>query len=197
MTKLAPPALAIDTRTGWPRDLRVLLERYPREVWEGHANLGELARFWLAIHNGFRSFGETLKQTTGEFREGLMTPERFRAEHAPRLQTFLSHLNGHHQIEDYQFFPVFSAAEPRLAQGFEVLEGDHDVIHGAMDRMVETANGFLIAPVNDTDAMRYAGDAYADVSERLLKLLHRHLGDEEDLIVPLILDRGEEKLGIG
>jgi hypothetical protein len=31
----------------------------------------------------------------------------------------------------------------------------------------------------------------------LIKGLKRHLADEEDLIVPLILDRGEAKLGVG
>jgi hypothetical protein len=31
----------------------------------------------------------------------------------------------------------------------------------------------------------------------LLRLLTRHLGDEEDLIIPLILDRSEAALGVG
>ena len=31
----------------------------------------------------------------------------------------------------------------------------------------------------------------------LLRLLTRHLSDEEDLIIPLILDRGEAALGVG
>jgi hypothetical protein len=29
-----------------------------------------------------------------------------------------------------------------------------------------------------------------------MKMLARHLGDEEDLVIPLILDRGEEGLGL-
>ena len=189
-------SLDLETRTGWPDDLRVFLARYPREVWAEHPNLGQLARFWLAIHNGFRSYGRTLEASASDFREGRVTPDAFRRIHGPRLQTFLGHLDGHHNIEDYQFFPVFSAAEPRLITGFEVLETDHGVIHGAMDGMVEAANAFLQTPAGETDKMRYAGDAYADISERLLKLLTRHLEDEEDLIVPLILDRGEEELGL-
>jgi len=42
-----------------------------------------------------------------------------------------------------------------------------------------------------------ASDAYAGVNARLLKILTRHLADEEDLIVPLILERGERELGVG
>jgi hypothetical protein len=194
---MAAMTLDLETRTGWPDDLRILIERYPRDVWMDHVNLGELARFWLDIHDGFRSFARSLQGSGGDFREGLILPEEFRRKFAPRLQTFLSHLNGHHQIEDYQFFPVFSVAEPRLVKGFEVLEADHEVIHRAMDKMVETANNFMQIPAGDWDKMRVAGDDYATVSEGLIKLLGRHLEDEEDLIIPLILDRTEGALGIG
>ena len=44
--------------------------------------------------------------------------------------------------------------------------------------------------------MRRCGDGYADASAALLKGLAQHLDDEEDLIVPLILDRSEEALGV-
>ena len=189
-------ALDIETRAGWPAELRILLEQYPREVWQDHVNLGQLARFWLQIHDGFRGYAAILKDSGGEFREGLVEPDRFRSSFAPRLQEFLSHLNGHHQIEDFQFFPVFSAAEPRLIKGFEVLEKDHDTIHHAMESMVDTANSFLRTPAGDKDRMRSAGDNFADAGDRLIKMLGRHLDDEEDLIIPLILDRGESDLGL-
>jgi hypothetical protein len=191
-----PASLDLTSRHGWPEELQFLLKQHPRETWPGHVNLGRLVRFWLDIHNGFRGYATMLKDSAGEFREGLVTPVRFRAEFAPRLQVFLSHLEGHHQIEDFQFFPLFSAAEPRLIRGFEVLETDHGVIHAEMDRLVETANGFLQTPAGDGDKMRYAGDAFADSGDRLIRILDRHLGDEEDLIVPLILERSEESLGL-
>ncbi|KAB2928534.1 MAG: hypothetical protein F9K24_21850 [Leptonema illini] len=48
--------LDLDRRTGWPDELRFLLNRYPRDAWPAHANLGEMARFWLGIHDGFRNW---------------------------------------------------------------------------------------------------------------------------------------------
>jgi hypothetical protein len=51
--------------------------------------------------------------------------------------------------------------------------------------------------VNDADVLRFAAERYSDTSGALLRLLTRHLGDEEDLIIPLILDRGEAALGVG
>ena len=188
--------LDLDTRAGWPEELRFYLERYPRPVWPDHANLGELSRFWLQIHDGFRELGGSLRAKTDDFREGRVPPDEFRAWLGPRLQTLLSHLHGHHQIEDYQFFPLFSAAEPRLVRGFEVLERDHGRIHETIVNVVDTANTLLRASAADLDLIRRSGEAYADKGEALLRQLDRHLGDEEDLIIPLILDRGEATLGI-
>jgi Hemerythrin HHE cation binding domain len=187
--------LDLDRRTGWPDDLRLLLARYPREVWPGHANLGQTARFWLERHDMFRDLGRALASATAEFREGRVAIAAFRPWFAPRLQFFLSQLHVHHQVEDLSYFPLFRAAEPRLVTGFEVLERDHAVIHETIARLAEAANAFLRA--GEPDALRASADRYARVTDELLSGLMRHLGDEEDLIIPLILDRGEGELGMG
>lgn len=189
--------LDLDLRAGWPDDLKLLIARYPRDAWQGHANLGDLARFWLSIHDGFRQAGFALAKGAADYREGRLSAVEYRAWFRPRLQTFLGHLEGHHTIEDHQFFPVFGRAEPRLLRGFEVLETDHDNIHAQMEATFEAANAFLRAGEGDRDAMLRAGDAYAAAGQALLRKLGRHLEDEEDLIIPLILDRGEGPLGIG
>lgn len=186
-------SLKLQVRDGWPPELRMLIEQYPRELWTGHANLGEMARFWLDRHNGFRQLGGILQDATAEFREGKVPPEEFRRFFAPRLQLLLQSLEGHHQIEDHHYFPVFRAAEARLLKGFDVLESDHEVIHAAIHRVVETANA-LLRTMDGADARRAATERYSEESERLIKDLHRHLDDEEDLIVPVILDQGERKL---
>ncbi len=186
--------LDLKSRAGWPAELRVLLERYPREVWQGHANLGGLARFWLDRHAAFRELGGTLQAATTDFREGRLAADGFRRFFAPRLQFFLQGLEGHHQIEDLHYFPVFRLAETRLVKGFDVLEGDHEAIHAEILRVVDAANALLGAMEGDADARRSATELYAGSSERLLSGLLRHLDDEEDLIVPVILDQGERKL---
>ena len=195
--KIIPAALALDTRAGWPAELRLLADRYPRDQWGGHANLGAMAQFWLQRHDMFREIAEALTQATTAYREGTASAADFRAFFPPRLQFFLQQLNAHHQIEDLHYFPVFQAAEARLAHGFDVLEADHGAIHGSIVSAVETANTFLRAAVNDTDTLRRAGDAYSAASDVLMRQLGRHLADEEDLIVPLILHRGEAALGVG
>jgi len=136
-------ALALARRSGWPEDMRVLLDRYPREQWDAHANLGEMARFWLSRHAMFRELSGTIEQVTAQFRAGNLPPMEFARQFAPRLQFILDQLNVHNQIEDFHYFPIFRAADTRLAIGFDVLEGDHHHIHGDMARTAETANALL------------------------------------------------------
>ena len=188
--------LGLARRSGWPDDLRVLIARYPREQWDAHANLGEMARFWLSRHAMFRELSVAIEQITAQFRAQLLQPAEFARQFVPRLQFMLDQLNVHHQIEDLHYFPIFRAADVRLVRGFDVLEGDHHHIHADMARTAENANALLHAMRADADSRRRCGDAYANSSGALITGLIRHLDDEEDLIVPLILDRGEEALGV-
>ena len=190
-------SLDLDTRSGLPEDLRFLLARYPREQWTGHANLGQMSQFWLERHNMFRELGGALGAATAQFREGAIPPQEFQAWFAPRLQFFLQQLNEHHHVEDFHYFPILRAAEARLLRGFELLEKDHEILHAGIMRSVESANEFLKSLQADKDKLRTTADGYAEINERLLKQMLRHLDDEEDLIIPLILDRGEDKLGVG
>jgi hypothetical protein len=189
-------ALALARRDGWPEDLRVLIARYPRERWDGHANLGEWVPFWLSRHAMFRELAGMIGEIGKKFRAGELAPAEFPGLFVPRLRFLLEQLNVHHQIEDYHYFPLLRAADERLARGFDVLDGDHHAIHADMAATAEAANALLHALQADADTLRRRGDGYADASGRLLKGLVRHLDDEEDLIVPLVLDRGEQALGV-
>jgi len=189
-------ALALARRDGWPDELRALRKHYPREQWETHANLGEMARFWLSRHAMFRELADAIERIAGDFRAGTLPAAEFPRLLVPRLQFLLSQLDLHHQIEDLHYFPIFRAAEARLARGFDVLEQDHHAIHADMARTAETANALLRALSGEAARLARRGDDYAAASGALLNGLIRHLDDEEDLIVPLILDRGEAALGV-
>ena len=185
----------LETREGLPDDLRFLVEQYPRGEWQAHSNIHGMAGFWLQRHDMFREMGVLLTGGIADYREGRKDAREFAAFFAPRLNRFLGNLDGHHNVEDHHYFPVFAEAEPRLKRGFDILDGDHHLIHDALERNAETANAFLRALQESEDRQRFAADAYADENSRLIAMLKRHLDDEEDLIIPLILDRGDRDLG--
>lgn len=189
------PDLHLERRRGLPEDLRYLVAKYPREDWQAHENLHGMASMWLQRHDMFRELGGILTGAIADYREGRSDARGFAGFFAPRLQFFLGQLDGHHNVEDQHYFPVFARAESRLKRGFDILDGDHHLIHEALERNAESANGFLRALQEDQDRQRFAADAYAGENERLVAMLARHLEDEEDLIIPLILERGEHAFG--
>lgn len=188
-------SLALMSRTGLPEDLKVLYAKYPREDWNGVHTLGQMGSFWIQRHDMFRELGGALVDSVDRLKEGEIEAETFARWFAPRLNHFLGDLDGHHQVEDFQYFPLFAAADKRLAPGFELLEEDHHLIHTLLERNAEAANSFYQDLLSGSDGMAYSRDAYAEEAGSLLKGLMRHLEDEEDLLIPLLLDQGERKFG--
>ena len=178
----------IDERTGWPDALCVVLEEYPRDTWSDTRSA--MARFWIDKHNYIRRQSEALRSANDEYRAERTDAARFGGFIAPRLQRFLAELHGHHQVEDFHYFPAFRSAEPRLATGFDVLARDHELIHQGIVDVVESVNAFLagIGPdAGKDDARNIAADRYIAASNLLHERLDRHLADEEDLIIPLMI----------
>ena len=183
------------TRSRLPDDLKVLLEKYPRGTWNSEHTVGQMGSFWLQRHDMFRELGAALVGSAGDLKEGRIEAEPFAAWFVPRINFFLSQLEGHHQIEDQHYFPAFAAADPRLKRGFDILDDDHHVIHDLLAANAGSARDFLGALRRGGDTLARSRDAYAENAEKLLAGLLRHLEDEEDLIIPLMLDRGEETFG--
>jgi len=106
---------------------------------------------------------------------------------------FLSHLQGHHSIEDDHYFPRFKAADKRLASGFDVLETDHYLLHEGMNEITEKFNAFASSVRSSKKAAVHqrAADSYMASADLFFKRMLQHLADEEDLIIPLMLEQGQ------
>jgi hemerythrin-like domain-containing protein len=184
-------ALSLGRRNGLPAEWLALLARHPRDIWPGNPRLGMTAQFWLDRHQAFRQLGQALQDSIQALRAGRSAPEDFQAGFVPRLRLFLGELNGHHQVEDFHYFPVFRQAAPELAPGFELLDRDHQTLHAGLLATAEAANTLLQALARDPAAAEEPLEAYTEVSGQLLEGLLRHLDDEEDLVIPLMIERGE------
>lgn len=194
MTSL-PTALQLTERTGLSDDIAYLRAAYPAQQWRAHRNYGDLTAFWLQVHASLRAEAQRVAQTTRDFRERDERPsgEAFQRAFVPRFNHFLQHLTAHHGIEDQAYFPKFRALDPRMASAFDVLESDHHIIHASLDATLGDARTLLRA-VSDPGDPRAALDRYAETSERLFGLLGRHLADEEDIVVPAMLEYGERRV---
>ena len=186
--------LPLTERSGLPDEVASLRPTYPRANWRGHDNFGQLSAFWLDIHASLRAEGGELAAATTGYREGRSDAAGFQRFFVPHLNRFLQHLDGHHQVEDVIYFPKFRALDPSMVAGFDLLEADHRHIHEALLSTATSAQALAVALGSPADAARGPADAYANTSDHLLKLLTRHLADEEDLIVPAMLHYGERRL---
>jgi iron-sulfur cluster repair protein YtfE (RIC family) len=114
---------------------------------------------------------------------------------APRLRTLVSNLHGHHQVEDYHYFPAFRAAESRLAAGFDVLDSDHDELQRTVTAALAALRELRAAAEQPTatsgDSAALAARQYVAAVGTLCRRLIRHLSDEEDLVIPLLIERGD------
>lgn len=150
-----------------------------------------MARFWIDKHEYLRRQSAALQSAGEEYLAGRAGAGDFGRWLAPRLQGFLAELHGHHQVEDFHYFPAFRSAEPRLAAGFDVLNADHELIHAGILDIVEAVNAFIATIQPDSqandDAQRRSADRYIEAGRLLHRRLERHLADEEDLIIPLMI----------
>ncbi len=181
--------LLLDNRAGLPEPLRILLREYPREAWEAHPQFTGLVQFWLERHMTFRKLMEMLRSDTEAMLDRNLDPQQY----AARLLRFggmlVSQLHGHHQIEDAHYFPALAELDARIAPGFDMLDRDHHALHDLIERFSVSANGVLRL-VPEGDGVRDGTAAFGGELRHFERLLRRHLSDEEELIVPVILRHG-------
>jgi hemerythrin HHE cation binding domain-containing protein len=186
--------LSADSSGNWPGELLFLLERHPRTSWP-IARSATVA-FWLDVHNRLRRDAAGLDAAGDEYRGGRLSPAQLAVVAAPRLRGLVAAMQGHHQIEDFEYFPEFRRAEPRLATGFDRLEREHALLSRSVDAAL-AALAELHAVVErraepaTAATLKLAAQRYVDAAATLSADLLRHLHDEENLVVPLLLERGD------
>lgn len=183
----------LESRDRLPDALRVLLEDYPREAWEADPGFGGLVQFWLQRHLMFRRMMELMSTETETMLDGGEAA-RFGQAVSQIGSRFVGELQMHHQIEDAHYFPVLAAHDPRIRKGFEILDKDHHALDGHLAGFVSSANAALQGLSSAEDPKRLVS-GFQDELARLTALMDRHLEDEEELVVPVILAHGTAGLG--
>ncbi len=185
MTDVQPEdPLALIRRRGLPDALRVLADHWPRIDWARHPNFEPLAAYWLDRHQGFRQGLALLTEATQGRLDGAVGPAVF-ADTVQRLGgRLVGELHLHHNVEDHEYFPLMAGIDTRLARGFAMLDADHHALDDWLADLTTAAERVMRRQDRD------AAGTMLGALERFAPLLDRHLTDEEDLVVPVILSAG-------
>jgi hypothetical protein len=178
-----------DSKYGWSPELRVLLDLHPRSTWRARRSAS--AAFWLEIHDGFRNDMTDLESAGADYSAGRLSLRELAVRAPPRLRGMVAQLRGHHEMEDFHYFPSFAAADARLAPGFERLAADHRRLHDDIEQALAALRDLRAAATEESlaSAERAVAAHYLEASTRFYRRLRGHLDDEEDLVVPLLIER--------
>ena len=186
---------ALENRGQLPDALRVLLAAYPRELWEADSGFSELIRFWLDRHLMFRRILDALQTATQQGIDAPGDPLGYARALSRYGSMFVGELHMHHTVEDTKFFPVMKTLDMRIAAGFDILDRDHHSIDARLQNFAEMANVLLQGiQIGDSAAMAQLGPLLEELN-LLERFLNRHLTDEEELVVPVLLKYQPEGLG--
>ena len=185
--------MSADTNRGSPAELELLLERHPRATWPAAGSAS--VAFWLQVHDRLRRDAAGLDAAAEDYRRGRSSPVELAVIAAPRLRGLVAAMHGHHQIEDFEYFPEFRRADPRLAAGFDRLEREHASLSRGVDAAVAALAELHVAAERAAEpaaaaTLTLAAQRYVDAAASLSADLLRHLSDEENLVVPLLLEHG-------
>lgn len=185
-----PDELGLLARDGLPAHLRVLADRYPRERWEAHNNFNNLTQFWLGRHLMFRQAHAQLRDQTQGFLDRRSDTRAYLTQ-VSRIGGFLiNELHTHHGIEDAHYFPLLAANDPSLEAAFALLDSDHHDMDQLLASLTTSANALLQGGGKPRQA-----DAFLTAVTDFGGFLDRHLVDEEEIVVPVILEYGSAGLG--
>ena len=178
---------SIETREGLPQELTTLLRDYPRDSWPDHPNFAASIAKWMAAHATFRALGEVIVEDTKRFLDKEMEQDLYLRRIGRHGNALVHSLHGHHTWEDRKFFPELEAADRRFAAGLEMLEGDHIGLDGVLDGFTRAGNRMIQLEVLDPSQLPNEAGRVLEKGRTIRRFLDRHLTDEEDLVVPILL----------
>ena len=173
--------------TDMPDEMQMLLREYPRDSWGAHPGFHEKTKHWLGAHRMFRQLAQTVRTDTERYLDRNLDAGVFADRLGYYGNALVGNLHGHHTWEDRDYFPELSAADPRFDAGVEILETDHAQLDQVLDDFTRVANRTIkLTQLDETASFEEAGQMH-EVGQAIEAFLTRHLTDEEELAVPIIL----------
>lgn len=175
-----------------PGSVRQNLYPLPREQWRDHDHfLASDARPLLRNHASLKKQARQyhgalnhLSNLSYQDRQSDDTRQLLPAIQQ-HLQSLLRNLHSHHGFEDSTVFPAIRLKHPRLNAAIDLMEKDHEaldqLLHMLHQRAQAAPSSLISSAILDT-ARNQAADLEA--------LLHGHMQNEEEILVPCYLIYG-------
>jgi hypothetical protein len=173
--------------------MRASMFDVPRQAWRSSPRFRGEPEHWTQIHKALLSASASLASWTEQFSNN--EDDARRAVMATQISDLghrlVHHAHSHHHIEDHYFFPVFLRLHPQLQHPLELLDGDHKVLAEVLDDLERAVAAFPVDPAGGDrdrrDAWLKAGEAIGPAAKRLDSLFVRHINDEEEICIPIML----------
>jgi len=177
----------INTRQGLPADMQALLSDYPRDAWPEHPNFAASIQNWMGAHQMFKQLSDLCKNDTESFLNNDLEGDLY----VKRLGRFgnllVRNLHGHHTWEDRSFFPEIMKVDDRFDHSINMLECDHEVLDEVLNAFTNRANRAIkLATLDPSQLYDEVGQLHAHTAA-INRFLNRHLADEEEIVVPIVL----------
>jgi hypothetical protein len=178
----------VSKRSGLPADIRQTLLESTRSEWQNHPRYGGKAGFFMMIHRDLIDGAAKLNNTL----ERLLDIPKSDAGAAfnqmnvlPFSRRLIGFAHHHHEIEDHAYFPQFVHLHPEMNRGLALLDGDHKVLDAALADTQKALDNLASSEITrDQLSALYAG------AQSLQAILERHIWDEEEIIIPILLRHG-------
>ncbi|QDC11637.1 hemerythrin domain-containing protein [Oceanicola sp. D3] len=167
--------------------MQTLLRATPRESWPGHPNFAASVAKWMGAHQMFRDLARVTREDTEAYLDKEISDDAYTSSLARFGDRLVRNLHGHHAWEDRRFFPELNAADNRFEAGLEMLESDHVEMDALLERFTRKGNRIIQLAHLDPPSMAEEAGGFHNEAVAAEAFLARHLTDEEDLVVPIIL----------
>ncbi|PCH61995.1 MAG: hypothetical protein COC19_03540 [SAR86 cluster bacterium] len=171
----------LNQRTQLPQEIIPSLLSPQRSQWKKHPRIGTVDIFFT-YHEYLRQTSLSLKTSL----ELLLNENQASTVNLDKIKTIagelIHHTRHHHSIEDKHYFPSIMRQFPQLERGLNMLDADHDMIVSHLNQ-IEIIASNMPSVKNSTEWLNQLHQHVAI----LATILPRHFQDEEEIIIPALL----------
>lgn len=187
------PTIHLLTRQALPVSLKSTLNDNP--AWAGWRSLKQSQppiEMWLQMHKGFLTTIDQIDAVTlglQDAEEGDLVDLIRDSNLLSGSQHLILQLEQHHAMEDQVYFPKFVTLIPRLKAPMEMLDQDHIELGHIMHEMNDSLDRLATIQPARRDLATLHQQA-----RQLRHCLKMHIENEEDIIMPDLMEIGIERL---